>query len=118
LEAAQELSYYSGYLDIQGKEEQAAAQSRLNHERRKLVHALLKENDDHEALIESVSADLQNIAANSMDPSAIEEVREELVKHIRRQASNGPFMRFVTRWGPPALAAAAIAAYVAFRIYV
>jgi hypothetical protein len=120
LEAAHELLHYSGYLDTQGKKEQSAAQSQFNGERRKLVYELLKQTDDHEALIATVSADMDRMAANSMDHShaAIEEVRSELIKHIRRQASNGPFMRFITRWGPPAVAASAIAAYVAFRMYV
>jgi hypothetical protein len=117
LDAAQELQFFTGYLDTQGLKEQAKVQSAFNAERRKFVYETLKESNDHDALIATVSADLDRIAETTTEysPGAIEEVRAQVVEHIGRQASNGPFMRFIVRWGPPALTAAAVIGYFALR---
>jgi hypothetical protein len=119
LEAGQELQFFTGYLDTQGLKNRGRVQDAFNAERRKFVYEALKENDDPEALIASVSADLDRIAETTTEygPGAIEEVRVELIEHIRRQGSNGPFMRFVVRWGPPALMTAGAVAYLAIRFY-
>jgi hypothetical protein len=119
LEAAQELQFFTGYLDTQGLKEQGKAQGIFNAERRKFVYERLKDSGDPEAAIASVSADLDRIAETNTDytPGAIEEVRSQLIEHIRRQASNGPFMRFIVRWGPPALITAATVGYFVLRFY-
>jgi hypothetical protein len=119
LNAAQELQFFTGYLDTQGLKEQGKAQSAFNAERRKFVYERLKESDDHEAVIALVSADLDRIAQTTTEytPGAIEEVRTQLIEHIGRQARNGPLMRFAVRWGPPALVTAAAVAYFALKFY-
>jgi hypothetical protein len=119
LEAAQELQFFTGYLDTQGRKEQSKAQGALDAERRKFVYERLKESDDHEALIASVSADLDRIAATTTEytPGAVEEVRTQLVEHIGKQGANGPVMRFIVRWGPPALTAAAGIGYIGLRLW-
>ena len=119
LNAAQELQFFTGYLDTQGLKEQGKAQSLFNTERRKFVYERLKESGDPEAAIASVSADLDRIAQTSTEytPGAIEEVRAQLIEHIGRQGRNGPFMRFVVRWGPPAAVTAVGLAYFALRAY-
>jgi hypothetical protein len=119
LEAAQDLQFFTGYLDTKGLQEQGRVQGVFNAERRKFVYERLKESDDHQALIASVSADLDGIAQTSTDyiPAAIEEVRSQLIEHIGRQGSKGPLMRFVVRWGPPALMTAATVTYFVVQFY-
>lgn len=119
LEVAQELQFFTGYLDTEDKKRQMAVQARFDSERRKFVYELFNERDDHNRLVESVSGDLDRIAATTTEYNhgAIEEVRAELLQHIDRQSSNSPIMRFIVRWGPPTVGVAFVIAYIVARAY-
>ena len=100
-----ELQDYSGYMSQQDVRDKQQLQARFDAERRAFVYDLIREREQAAAAhIASVSADLDRIeATREYREDAIDYVREELAKHIERQAGNGRFMRFAVRWGPPTL---------------
>lgn len=118
LRLAEELQYFTGYLDSEDIKRRTQAQGLFDAERRKVVYELFQEGKDHQELSASVAWDMDRIASTSTDhsPGAIAEAREALMTHIDRQGRNSPLMRFIVRWGPPALGVAAAIAYVVLRM--
>lgn len=116
LERAQDLEEYTGYLDTIARNEQIQARGRFDDARRRFVYDLFKEEIGREEILPSVLADLDGLeAANPYLGGALSTIREELTRHIGKQARNNPVQRFLIRWGPPALTVAAAAAYIYFR---
>ena len=116
LEAAEQMNF-TGYLDSEGRDQQKKARGRFAVEVRNLVYALFRERPDHGALVFSVSADLNRIAATGMhSEAAIADTRAALLAEIGRRSRNSPAMRFFIRWGLPALGLMATAAWVFFKM--
>jgi len=118
LEAA-ELMNFRGYLDSEGLQKQKAAKSRFGVTVRNFVYALFREGPDHGALAFSVSADLHRIAATGKhSAAAVADTRAALLAEIGKRSRNGSLMRFLIRWGPPALGLAGIAVFAWFKLRV
>jgi len=105
LELSQELQLYSGYLDTNGIKKRGEVIGRFDSARRKFVYELFQDRpNDAELALPAILADLDRISVEErFGDETVAYVREQLTKHIRKQAGNNPFQRFVTRWGPPAV---------------
>ena len=57
LDLAQELQFFTGYLDSEDKKRQMGVQGNFDSARRKFVYELFQESDDHSGLAESVGRD-------------------------------------------------------------
>jgi hypothetical protein len=115
LEAAETLTF-GGYLDTEGRREQAKARDLFRSEVRNLVYDLFRESPDHGPLAYSVSADLDRIAAaGGHSEAAVAEARAVLLAEIGKRSRNSPATRFLIRWVPPALGLLGVAAWVYFK---
>ena len=116
LEIGEELARYQGYLSPNEEKECGKLEGTFAAERRKLVYELVKSGDAAPALVTMVNADLDRLEATGNHSEwAIDHVRGELSRHIEEQSGSSRLMQFATRWGPPALGAIAMAAYIYFR---
>ena len=103
LEAAAELQDYTGFMSTQTRQQMNRVQAQFDGARRRFVYERFHEGIGHAAIWPAVSADLDRISQQRiMREDAIDYTREQLEKHIARQARNTPLKRFVVRWGPPA----------------
>jgi hypothetical protein len=119
LELSQELQIYSGYLDTKGIQEKNGLIGRFDWARRKFIDELCQDwPDDADLALPAVLADLERIsAAGHFGDETVAYVRQQLTKHIRKQAGKNPFQRFVTHWTPPTMmGVAAVAALYFFYL--
>lgn len=112
LEIGEDLARYQGYLSPNEEKECAKLEGAFASERRKLVYDLIKSGEPPAVLLTTVNADLERLeATGNYSGFTIGHVREELTKHIAKQAGSSPIIRFATRWGPPVLGILAMAVY-------
>lgn len=116
LSLAEDLQDFRGYLDSEDMKRQAEVRGNFTGAVRVFVYALYKESPDHGGLGFSVSGDLNRIAATGdYSQGAIDEARAALIGEIEARSRNHPAIRFIIRWGPPAIGLAAAAAYIYYR---
>jgi hypothetical protein len=116
LDAAEELMNFGGYLDTEGRKQQSEANQVFRRAVEIFVYDLFRESPDHGALAYSVSGDLDRIAAaGNHSEAAIADARAALLAAIEKRGRNSPAMRFLIRWGPPALGVLGVAAYIYIR---
>jgi len=102
LNAAAELQDFTGFMSTETRQQMSRVQTQFDGARRRFVYERFHEGIAHAAIWPSVSADLDRISEQRiMREDAIDYTREQLEKHIARQANNTPLKRFVVRWGPP-----------------
>jgi hypothetical protein len=113
---AEELMNFTGYLGTEELKQQGVAQGKFNGAVRVFVYGLFRESPDHGALAFSVSADLHRIAAmGNHSEAALADTRAALLAEIEKRSRNSAAMRFLVRWGPPALGLVVAAAYIYFK---
>lgn len=102
LNAAAELQDFTGFMSTETRQRMNRVQMQFDGARRRFVYERFHEGIEHATIWPSVSADLDRISEQRiMREDAIDYTREQLDKHIARQAKNTPLKRFVVRWGPP-----------------
>ena len=103
LALSENLQTYNRYLSTAGMQERAEARGRFDTARRKFVFELCQDRPgDPAEMLPAIWADLDDDAITGQyGDIAIAFVRQELTKHIRKQAGKNAFQRHLTRWGPP-----------------
>jgi hypothetical protein len=102
LEAAAELQDYTGFMSTETQKQMSRVRAHFDGARRRFVYERFHEGIEHATIWPSVSADLDRISEQRIiREDAIDYTREQLEKHIARQANNTPLKRFAVRWGPP-----------------